>query len=128
MATRRSLCVAALLSAAAVVSFTSHSVTRAEQQGRSGGRGGGLALGQPGPNLPAGQAPDQGYVPAAWTPHMGGLLKYRVQIRFGEEPDTMPDGFKFGRVSAVTTDAANNVYVFQRGPKADPIVVFDATG
>jgi DNA-binding beta-propeller fold protein YncE len=31
-------------------------------------------------------------------------------------------------VSAVTTDAQNNVYVFQRGPKADPIVVFDSTG
>ncbi len=24
--------------------------------------------------------------------HEGGLLKYRVNIRFGEEPDTMPDG------------------------------------
>src|ERR1022692_4880979 len=34
-----------------------------------------------------------------WYPHEGGLMKYRVQIRFGEEPDTMPDGWKFGRVS-----------------------------
>ena len=32
-----------------------------------------------------------------WYPHEGGLLKYRVNIRFGEEPDTMPDGWKFGR-------------------------------
>ena len=24
-----------------------------------------------------------------WYPHEGGLMKYRVQIRFGEEPDTM---------------------------------------
>ena len=63
-----------------------------------------------------------------WYPHEGGLLKYRVNIRFGEEPDTMPDGWKFGRVSAVATDAAGQVYVFQRGPKADPIVVFDAKG
>ncbi|MBM3774678.1 MAG: hypothetical protein FJW37_05880, partial [Acidobacteria bacterium] len=63
-----------------------------------------------------------------WYPHEGGLLKYRVQIRFGEEPDTMPEGWKFGRVSAVATDTAGNVYVFQRGKKADPIVVFDSKG
>ncbi len=92
------------------------------------GRGGTLPLGQPGPNQPEGKSPEQGYVPDAWNPHEGALLKYRVQIRFGEEPDTMPDGFKFGRVSAVTTDAAGNVYAFQRGAKADPIVVFDSSG
>src|SRR3989442_8317804 len=64
-----------------------------------------------------------------WFPHEGGLLKYRVNIRFGEEPDdTMPAGWKFGRVSAVAVDAAGEVYVFQRGAKADPIVVFDAKG
>jgi len=63
-----------------------------------------------------------------WYPHEGGLLKYRVNIRFGEEPDTMPDGWKFGRVSSVATDSAGNVYVFHRGPKADPLVVFDAKG
>jgi DNA-binding beta-propeller fold protein YncE len=95
--------------------------------GRGGGRGG-LALGQPGPNLAPGKAPDQGYVPEAWPVHTGGRLKYRVQIRFGEEPDTMPDGFKFGRASAVATDAAGHVYAFQRGPKADPVIVFDSTG
>ncbi|MEX2260379.1 MAG: peptidyl-alpha-hydroxyglycine alpha-amidating lyase family protein [Bryobacteraceae bacterium] len=63
-----------------------------------------------------------------WFPHEGGLLKYRVNIRFGEEPDTMPEGWKFGRVSAVATDSAGQVYVFQRGKKADPIVVFDPKG
>jgi len=64
-----------------------------------------------------------------WYPHEGGLLKYRVNIRFGEEPtDTMPEGWKFGRVSAVATDASGEVYVFQRGPKADPIIVFDGNG
>jgi DNA-binding beta-propeller fold protein YncE len=63
-----------------------------------------------------------------WYPHEGGLMKYRVQIRFGEEPDTMPDGWKFGRVSSVAVDANEEVYVFHRGPKADPIVVFDAKG
>ena len=63
-----------------------------------------------------------------WNSHEGGLLKYRVNIRFGEEPDTMPDGWKFGRVSAVATDSAGEVYVFQRGKKADPLIVFDAQG
>jgi DNA-binding beta-propeller fold protein YncE len=63
-----------------------------------------------------------------WYPHEGGLLKYRVQIRFGEEPDTMPDGWKFGRVSSVAVDSAGEVYVFHRGKKANPIVVFDAKG
>lgn len=63
-----------------------------------------------------------------WHDHEGGLLKYRVNIRFGEEPDTMPDGWKFGRVSAAATDSSGLVYVFQRGPKADPLVVFDGSG
>jgi DNA-binding beta-propeller fold protein YncE len=63
-----------------------------------------------------------------WYPHEGGLMKYRVNIRFGEEPDTMPAGWKFGRVSAVTVDKQGEVYVYHRGPKADPIVVFDAKG
>jgi DNA-binding beta-propeller fold protein YncE len=63
-----------------------------------------------------------------WYPHEGSLLKYKVKIRFGEEPDTMPNGWKFGRVSAVATNAAGEVFVFQRGPKADPIVVFDSNG
>ncbi len=63
-----------------------------------------------------------------WYPHEGGLMKYRVNIRFGEEPDTMPDGWKFGRVSAVATNPAGEVFVFQRGKKADPIVVFDSKG
>jgi len=63
-----------------------------------------------------------------WSAHEGGLLKYRVMIRFGEEPDTLPDGWRFGRVSAVAVDSEGNVYVAQRGPRADPIVVFDASG
>lgn len=67
-------------------------------------------------------------VQQGWYPHEGGLLKYRVNIRFGEEPDTLPDGWRFGRVSAVATDSAGQVYAFQRGPRADPIVVFDAKG
>ena len=68
------------------------------------------------------------YAQQGWYPHEGGLLKYRVNIRFGEEPDTMPQGWKFGRVSAVATDSAGRVYVFHRGQKADPLIVFDAKG
>jgi len=63
-----------------------------------------------------------------WYPHEGGPLKYRVNIRFGEEPDTMPAGWKLGRVSSVAVDAEGQVYVFQRGAKADPLIVFDAKG
>ena len=33
-----------------------------------------------------------------------------------------------GRVSAVAVDSAGHVYVFHRGKKADPIVVFDSKG
>jgi len=77
---------------------------------------------------PKSKAPEQGYVPEGWYPHEGGLLKYRVAIRFGEEPDAMPDGWKFGRVSAVTTDSQGDVYVFHRGKKADAVVVFDPKG
>jgi len=69
-----------------------------------------------------------GLAQQGWYPHEGGLLKYRVQIRFGEEPDTMPEGWKFGRVSAVAVDSAGNVYVFHRGNKADPVVVFSPDG
>jgi len=81
-----------------------------------------------GAEQPKSKAPEQGYVPQGWYPHEGGLLKYRVAIRFGEEPDTMPNGWKFGRVSAVTTDSQGDVYVFHRGKKADSVVVFDSKG
>lgn len=65
-----------------------------------------------------------------WYPHEGGLIKYRVNVRFGEEPEpgTMPAGWKFGRVSSVATDAAGNVYAFHRGPHAPPIIVFNKDG
>lgn len=63
-----------------------------------------------------------------WYPHEGGLMKYRVNINFGEEPETMPDGWNFGRVSAVATDSKGDVFVFQRGETAEPIVVFDSEG
>jgi DNA-binding beta-propeller fold protein YncE len=83
--------------------------------------------GIPGPNLPPGKAPEQGYVPDGWNPHEGGLLRYRVFIRFGLEPRSMPPGHEFGRVSAVSHDADGNVYVFHRGD-SDPVVVFDENG
>src|SRR5882724_8795285 len=85
----------------------------------------GLGLAQ----APKSKAPEQGLVPEGWYPHEGGLLKYQVHIRFGEEPATMPAGWKFGRVSAVSTNqAGSEVFVFQRGPEADPLIVFDNKG
>jgi DNA-binding beta-propeller fold protein YncE len=63
-----------------------------------------------------------------WYPHEGGLLKYRVNINFGEEPSTMPAGWTFGRVSSVAVDENNEVYVFQRGRTADALIVFNAEG
>lgn len=63
-----------------------------------------------------------------WYPHEGALLKYRVQIRFGMEPESMPAGWFFGRVSAVAADSKGQVFVFQRGKSADPVVVFNAQG
>jgi DNA-binding beta-propeller fold protein YncE len=75
------------------------------------------------------KAPEQGYVPEGWYPHEGGLLKYAVDIRFGLEPEhTMPEGWFFGRVSAATSDAKGEVYVFHRNTKIDPIIVFDNNG
>ena len=55
-------------------------------------------------------------------------MEYRVEIRFGMEPNTMPEGWYFGRVSAVATDSNDDVYVFQRDDVADPIIVFDSEG
>ena len=45
----------------------------------------------------------------------------RADTRFGA--DGLPDGWWFGRVSAVVTDADGLVYVAHRGPAGDPIVV-----
>lgn len=64
-----------------------------------------------------------------WHPPEVRRLQYRVQNRFGEEPPTMPNDWSFGRVSAVATDSAGQeVFVFQRGKRADPIIVFDNKG
>jgi len=87
-----------------------------------------MPLGTPGPNIPAGKAPEQGYVPDGWYPHEGGLLKYRVAIRFGLEPVQTPSWYGGGRMSDVANDAQGNVYVIQRGEAADPVCVLDPTG
>src|SRR5437867_13290116 len=77
------------------------------------------------------KAPEQGWVGEAWNAHEGGLLKVKVQIRFGVERQAgvtdaawkqMPAGWAFGRVSAVSTDAQNNVYVLHRNLAIDPVV------
>ncbi len=51
-----------------------------------------LPQGAPGPNIPKGKAPEQGYVPDGWPAHPGSLMKYSVEIRFGEEPETHARG------------------------------------
>lgn len=63
---------------------------------------------------------------AAWNPHEGSALRVRADSRFGA--DGLPEGWWFGRVSAVVTDAHGLVYVAHRGPAGDPIVVLDAEG
>ena len=63
---------------------------------------------------------------SGWYPHEGSLMKYRVAIRFGQEPSSMPEGWNFGRVSSVATDSDGQVFVFHRGETADPIIVFDS--
>jgi DNA-binding beta-propeller fold protein YncE len=65
---------------------------------------------------------------SGWHPPEGGLLKYRVNLFFGQEPSTMPEGFAFGRVSSIATDSQGNVYVFHRGKRGDPLIVFDKDG
>jgi DNA-binding beta-propeller fold protein YncE len=87
----------------------------------------GVILGLAGLSIVVGAGAAQ--APEGWYPHEGGLLRYRVNIRFGEEPDTMPAGWKFGRVSSVATSPdGQEVYVFHRGDKADPLIVFDPRG
>ena len=91
----------------------------------------GLTLPPPGVDIDRSHAPGQvvdAQGRAGWYPHEGGLMEYRVAIRFGQEPNTMPEGWTFGRVSAVATDSNGQVFVFHRGDAADPIIVFDSTG
>ena len=61
-----------------------------------------------------------------WLAHEGEQLRARVDSRFGA--DGMPEGWWFGRVSAVAEDAQGDVYVAHRGPAGDPIVVFGRDG
>ncbi len=56
------------------------------------------------------------------APAKSGLAEYRVVAHWAK----LPAGVKLGGVSAVATDAADNVYVFHRGK--DPIMVFDREG
>ena len=90
-----------------------------------------VALPSPGVDIDRSHAPGQvidAQGMAGWYPHEGGLMEYSVDIRFGQEPPTMPDNWSFGRVSSVATDSNGQVFVFHRGDVADPIIVFDAEG
>ncbi len=53
-----------------------------------------------------------------------GSGDYRYELAQGW--GTLPDGWSFGEVSAVTTDRRDNVYVFNRG--LHPMIVFDRQG
>lgn len=67
-----------------------------------------------------------GTTDARWSRHEGEQLRMRADSRFGA--DGLPDGWWFGRVSAVAVDAAGEVYVAHRGPAGDPLVVLDGDG
>src|SRR4051812_33464223 len=56
------------------------------------------------------------------APAKPGLADYRVAPHWAK----LPAGAKLRGVSAVATDAADNVYVFHRGK--DPIMAFDREG
>src|SRR5262249_61694547 len=70
------------------------------------------------------KAPDPFYVPSAWHPHEGGILKFGVDVRFGQEPETMPDGWYFGRVTAVAAGPQGGVFVFHPNPKDGTVCGF----
>lgn len=78
------------------------------------------------PHAPVQVVDAQGHT--GWYPHEGGLVEYRVAIRFGQEPNTMPAGWTFGRVSAVATDSNDQVFVLPRGDDAEPIIALDSAG
>jgi DNA-binding beta-propeller fold protein YncE len=60
---------------------------------------------------------------------MASSAKEWAELRLSPAtPDTMPKGWKMGRVSAVSVSASGEVYVFHRGPSADPVLIFDAQG
>src|SRR5205085_222248 len=47
---------------------------------------------------------------------------------WGDEPSVLPAGWWLGDVSGVTSSPDGEVYVFQRGSAADPILVYDRRG
>jgi DNA-binding beta-propeller fold protein YncE len=59
----------------------------------------------------------------AMTPRFGGdRFSYRAEAAWGR----LPAGWRLGDVAGVSVDAADNVYVFHRGPH--PMIVFDRAG
>ena len=94
MFVRKFVSIASLVALAAVFAAAP---TAAQEGGRS--------VSQPSPGVDVDRAHAPGQVVdtqgrAGWYPHEGGLLEYRVAIRFGQEPNTMPAGWTFGWVSA----------------------------
>jgi DNA-binding beta-propeller fold protein YncE len=69
-----------------------------------------------------------------WALSGAAILPFDLDHRFavgpgwGRHPDTLPEGWSLGQVAGVATHPSGEVFVFQRGRHADPLLVFDLDG
>ena len=69
-----------------------------------------------------------------WNPPEHAILDYTLNhhfgqgLRWGDQPDVLPPGWSLGQVSGVASHSDGEVYVYQRGRRADPLLVFDRGG
>ena len=69
-----------------------------------------------------------------WNPPESDILDYDLNHHFGQglrwadQPDVLPPGWWLGQVSGVASHPDGEVYVYQRGPHADPLLVYDREG
>jgi DNA-binding beta-propeller fold protein YncE len=66
--------------------------------------------------------PEPDIVDATLNHHFGQGL------RWGDNPDVLPEGWSLGQVSGVASHPDGEVYVYQRGAHADPLLVYDRSG
>ena len=62
------------------------------------------------------------YKPARFRAGEEASMQYRPVVDWGQ----LPDGWSYVEATSVAVDAADNVYVFNRG--AHPVIVFDRDG
>ncbi len=89
-----------------------------------------LSAQTPVPQAPATPAPDDPAKKAA-TAHLHSLLDAAPKeiLKTGELVVHPPsEGFELGMISWVDVDRNGNIYLLQRGEKADPVVVIDREG